>query len=500
MAAAEEILIKVGVDLKELKKLQEATKKYFGSNVKKAQQITQRFARQQKLVNKLMTGQAQKLVNNATKINKLGNEHDRFFRVMGMSYDKWRQFNQEGGRFNKISSRAANRIRKFAHGMRGFRMEMLSVMFFGMGLQRFFSGLLKPALEAAGVFELLSSTLQILFMPIALAILEFLLPWIDKIMNMSDATKLWIGKIVLLGAALGTFLFLVGMLTLALGGMIMAAAGLFIIIDKLIPDIKIAGINMSSFIEMGLGITLITKAAGFLKDMLNGVLGALLEMDIVKELFSRLGITLDETKTPLENFKNLFRTTIEKVKNEIKKITGTGQGQLGAIPALILDMEKAWSKWSRFFATSSKIWRKRWEEDIQPKLDEFMESLDTLVKQAPSISTALKTIADAMVVLADAVKSVKDAWNEIKDPSIFKLFKGESTQAGPTPIGGLENLRDFFMGKRHIVTGEAGINAPQTVNITINTTGGIVDSDLLDLSRMLDEHNATRLANLSRSG
>ena len=39
-------------------------------------------------------------------------------------------------------------IRKMTHGLRGFRMEMLGVMFFGMGLQKFFTGLLRPALEA----------------------------------------------------------------------------------------------------------------------------------------------------------------------------------------------------------------------------------------------------------------------------------------------------------------------------------------------------------------
>ena len=303
-----------------------------------------------------------------------------------------------------------------------------------------------------------------------------------------------------MGVVLGTFLFLLGMLTLALGGMIMAGAGLFIILDKLIPDIKFAGIEFSSFIEAGLGMALLTKAGGFLKDMLNGVLGALLDMDVIKELFARIGVTIDDTKTPLENFKILFKTTIDKIKEQLKKITGTGQGQLGAIPSLILDMEKAWSKWSRFFATEAKIWRKRWEEDIQSKVDKFITALDDLVAEAPSISTAIGTIATAMVTLAGAVERVRDAWNEIKDAKLFKLFRGEPTEAGPTPISGLENVRDFLMGRRHIVTGEAGINAPQTVNITINTTGGIVDSDLLDLSRMLDEHNATRLANLSRSG
>ena len=117
-------------------------------------------------------------------------------------------------------TRLGAKIRLATHGMRGFRMEMLGVMFFGMALQRFFGGLLKPALTIAGVFELMSNVLGILFLPIALVLLDILLPISDYLMSMSESAKLLLGAIVLAAAGLGLFLFFVGMMSLGIGSII----------------------------------------------------------------------------------------------------------------------------------------------------------------------------------------------------------------------------------------------------------------------------------------
>lgn len=118
----------------------------------------------------------------------------------------------------------ANRIRMLAHGMRGFRMEMLSVMFFGMAMQRFFMGLLKPALEASGIFQIFGAVLKIVFLPIALALLDVLLPIFNWFMNLPAPVKMAIGVVVLFGAILGTLLMMFGQITLGLGGLIMSLA------------------------------------------------------------------------------------------------------------------------------------------------------------------------------------------------------------------------------------------------------------------------------------
>lgn len=114
----------------------------------------------------------------------------------------------------------ANTTRMLTQGMHGFRMEMLSVMFFGMGLQRMFMGLLQPALEAAGIFEIIATTLEVFFLPVALMLLDPLLALMDWFLGMPESVQATIGIIVLLGAALGALLFFIGNLTLGIGGLI----------------------------------------------------------------------------------------------------------------------------------------------------------------------------------------------------------------------------------------------------------------------------------------
>jgi len=104
-------------------------------------------------------------------------------------------------------------------GMHRFRMELLSVMFFGMALNRVFMGMLQPAMEATGIFELLSVTLLSVFMPVALEMLETLLWWSEAFMALDPAAKLFTGRVVAMGAAASAGLMAFGMLGLGIDGM-----------------------------------------------------------------------------------------------------------------------------------------------------------------------------------------------------------------------------------------------------------------------------------------
>src|SRR3990167_894163 len=116
-----------------------------------------------------------------------------FNQAMGMSMENFKKMNKANVTIANTGARLANRFRMLTHGMRGFRMEMLSVMFFGMGINRFFSGLLQPAMEAAGIFELISTTLQILFLPVALMLLDVLMPILDWFLNLPEGVQVAIG-------------------------------------------------------------------------------------------------------------------------------------------------------------------------------------------------------------------------------------------------------------------------------------------------------------------
>lgn len=140
-----------------------------------------------------------------------------FFDVMTAGFVDWKQWNVEGAKNANIGGKFGNVIRQVTHGMKAFRMELLGVMFFGLGMQQFFMGLLQPALEAFGIFELISVILLVLMVPA----MEKLLPWIislaDNLLTADDNTKSLYGNLVLLGAALGTLMFSMAAINLGIG-------------------------------------------------------------------------------------------------------------------------------------------------------------------------------------------------------------------------------------------------------------------------------------------
>jgi hypothetical protein len=146
--------------------------------------------------------------------------HSGFLDTMGASLPVWQKMNAGNVRFTTLGGRVANRIRMMTQGMRGFRMEMLSVMFFGMGLSRVLIGLLQPALEAMGVFDIWRAVLEILFLPVAEDVNEELTKLLDAVDALPESVKKAIGEFTILGAILSTVLFVIGMMTLGIGGLI----------------------------------------------------------------------------------------------------------------------------------------------------------------------------------------------------------------------------------------------------------------------------------------
>lgn len=122
--------------------------------------------------------------------------------------------------------RFGNNIRMLTHGMRGFRMEMLGIMFFGMSITRLFQGLLKPSMDLVGVFDIWNTTLGVLFLPTALMLLDkVFLPMMDFFLNLPEPMQQVIGVFALFGLGMGKLLETVGMLALGVGSLIQAFGG-----------------------------------------------------------------------------------------------------------------------------------------------------------------------------------------------------------------------------------------------------------------------------------
>jgi hypothetical protein len=163
-------------------------------------------------------------------LNNLGNslkgfskslQTDRrtFSRDLQLSDKQLLRYNKDLGMAGVSGFKAGNKFRFMTQGLRGFRMELLSVMFFGMGMSVLFAGLLKPAMDAFGVFDLWGATLQVVFLPVVEALFPVMLSFMETLINMPESVQLAVGTFALLALVLGQALFLIGTLGLGMAGL-----------------------------------------------------------------------------------------------------------------------------------------------------------------------------------------------------------------------------------------------------------------------------------------
>lgn len=95
-----------------------------------------------------------------------------------------------------------------------FEFDMLSVMFAGMALSRTMQDLTNPAMESAGIFELISDTLEIFFLPIALAILPVLNDILGWFRSAPKPVKMIVGVLGVLAIVIGKVASFAGILIL----------------------------------------------------------------------------------------------------------------------------------------------------------------------------------------------------------------------------------------------------------------------------------------------
>ena len=197
------------------------------------------------------------------QLKRAGKNMKEFGQVMQMPMEGFKDMNKNAKQMTTTGGRFANNLRMMTHGMKGFRMEMLGVMFFGMAMQRMFVGLLNPVMEAFGVMDLFRVMLLTLFLPIMEAIFPFLLQFIEWFMNLPGPVKKAIGVIVIVGAVLSTLLMIFGQLFLGIGSLILAwptLTALFSTIGGfLIPVIAIIMGLIDIFIQWGKSVRKVVR-------------------------------------------------------------------------------------------------------------------------------------------------------------------------------------------------------------------------------------------------
>jgi len=384
--------------------------------------------------------------------------------------------------------RLGMQIKKLFLGFRGFRMEMLSVMFFGMGMKNMFMGLLQPVLQATGIFDLFSAVLTVVFLPILEVLLPYILRFADWLMNLSDRTKLIIGVLTILGIVLGLGMQLFGAIVLGIGGVIMAFSGLWNIISKIL-----GAFLPSQFANIAASIILLIPSINIVQwamDKFGEIWGGI--WNIIEPFWVQV-------KNEISNFGSDLKTKLKEQGIDIddwaskfKSALGLGEGGLQGL-------------WDSI--------KKKWDESLKPTFDAFIELVNKMDDNLPSLSTSLST-------LANGFEKVSTAISKIPTPILFALL---GAYAG-APFGGVGALaggaiglgaglaveankwRPAKQGGGYISqTGLYKLHAGESVSTagdtfssspTINVYGSGMSTD--DLVRKISEAVTRDLASLSR--
>ena len=262
-----------------------------------------------------------------------------------------------GKRIKTAGGKVGNATRDMTHGMRGFKMEMLGVMFFGMMLQQTFLGFLHPVMEAFGVFDLFRTMLLVVFLPIMEIIFPILLRLMQWFMDLPSKVKLLLGALVILGVIIGTLLFLIGSFALGIGSLILALP----VIATLIPYIAAAigavmalGISFNILRDIPKAIKTITnwfknlkpnieKAGGafnYFGDIVDKVMARIPIIGPIYKLLSKMWTVVRDFLTSDDKYaflKNIFIGWFTKLKED--------EGIIGSITRFVA---KIWNTISTF--------------------------------------------------------------------------------------------------------------------------------------------------------
>src|SRR3990167_4042158 len=332
------------------------------------------------------------------------------------------KFNSIGNTFNQIQEKmpkglgkVALGLRNLTHGAKGFRMEMLGVMFFGLALQQMFTSLLQPAMEAAGIFDLLGATLEILFLPISLVILDILMPFLEFFMNLPDSVKLALGALVVAGLLFGFILFTVGSLALGIGSLILALGELVAIGPEILVVLGVA------FSAIANGVFGMVFSTGQAKDMMKNDFGIVADegTNIVDVLLSKFGEFAQGLPQPIKDALSAFSPVLDLIgalfSGDFQKISdvvgGIVSGMIDTVKTFILDgIKDVFGRLENMpepIASIMKLFKGIWE------------SIVGFLKEASQI----KSIEEAFEFV---IKDVFSKLENMPEPiaSIMKLFKG----------------------------------------------------------------------------
>jgi hypothetical protein len=169
---------------------------------------------------KAVSATNKQFITTANLMPRLQSNLDTFGGALFMDKEIFKQVTTSGMKFNTVGGKMGAWLRNLTTGIRGFQMGLLGIMFFSQAASQALFGLLQPAAQLVGVFDLWTLTLQMLFLPIILALLPLFLQLVDWLMNLPEGVKMAIGVFVILAAVFFKIIAFVASLLLGIGGLI----------------------------------------------------------------------------------------------------------------------------------------------------------------------------------------------------------------------------------------------------------------------------------------
>lgn len=318
-----------------------------------------------------------------------------------------------------------------------FKMELLSLGFGFQMINQAMMGLLSPAFETVGVFEVLATMLQITFLPIAMFLLEFiLLPMLELFSIIPEPIQFMIGAIVGLVAAIASL------------GSVASFMGLFI--DKFVAGITLIKQIFAPFIS-------------FLTPAFMAIVAVLAIVVIA-----------------IVGFFRAWKENFGRIRDWVQVIVGGITQAIGGIKKVISGIIDFFV--GIFTGDTSKI---------KEGFTKFFGGI------ADIFSGIFKTFLGTIVTLGlSLLRGIIMLLPQPLEKLVLKFFKLDEKPKGSNQTGGVIPYTGLYKLHR----GETVLPPEQNLNFspTINITGGS-GMDAISISRMIKmELNQTWAAELGR--
>lgn len=334
-----------------------------------------------------------------------------------------KRVNTTAGNYQRIINKDTGATMKFdqamgrlGKSMRGFHMENLSLLFFGMQLQRIFGGMIKRVTDLIGVNELWGAVLQTILMPILIPLVDLFAEMLDFFNEHPKVAKMT-GYFIIFAAVLGTVAFWGAQISLLMGSLV-----------KLFPILR------PVIVSLGAGF-------GYFIGILMGLI--FIVYQLYKAFKNNFFGIRDEWEKLVEDFKELTQDLLDFFKETWEMIKAIFRGDWDAVWD---HAKKAWESFKKYFKKSWKAFGRLLKIIIIGALSVFW---DWFARKANNFIDWINRLSKGFLG-GDIIKGKIPKLSEMK-PSpeeegtlqfggrinrdgLYRLHKGESV-ISPTGIG-----------------------------------------------------------------